>query len=78
MHLTVRVREEGEGYWAEIPELPGCFASGRTLNELREALGEAIGLYLWDRPTSLVTTDLELGTSEVIVDEEPPPGSPVA
>ena len=26
-------------------ELPGCFASGETLDELREALGEAIRLH---------------------------------
>ncbi len=46
--LTVRVREEDETYWAEVVELPGCFASGPTLDELRDALEEAISLYLAD------------------------------
>jgi predicted RNase H-like HicB family nuclease len=32
--------------WAEVLDLPGCFASGTSLDELREALEEAIGLYL--------------------------------
>jgi predicted RNase H-like HicB family nuclease len=40
---TVLVREEDEGgYWAEVEELPGCFASGETLDELEEDVKEAI------------------------------------
>lgn len=38
--------EPGYGYEAEVKELPGCFASGDTMEELYECLGEAIGLYL--------------------------------
>ena len=45
MELTVRVHEEGGSYWAEVLELPGCFASGDTLDELRTALDEAIRLH---------------------------------
>jgi predicted RNase H-like HicB family nuclease len=26
--------EEGGGFWAEVEELPGCFASGATLDAL--------------------------------------------
>lgn len=44
---TVRIHSEpGEDLWAEVEELPGCFASGRDLAELRTALAEAISLYL--------------------------------
>jgi predicted RNase H-like HicB family nuclease len=47
-HLTIHVHrdEHGGELWADIDELPGCFASGRDMNELREALNEAVGLYL--------------------------------
>jgi predicted RNase H-like HicB family nuclease len=45
VELTVRVHQEEGSYWAEVLELPGCFASGETLDELREALGEAIRLH---------------------------------
>jgi predicted RNase H-like HicB family nuclease len=45
MELTVRVHQEDESYWAEVVELPGCFASGETLDELRTALDEAIRLH---------------------------------
>ena len=37
--------EEG-GYWAEIEDLPGCFASGDTLDELAMDVRDAIDSYL--------------------------------
>lgn len=44
---TVRVHHEpGEELWAEVLELPGCFAAGSDMEELRQALTEAISLYL--------------------------------
>jgi predicted RNase H-like HicB family nuclease len=45
VELTVRVHEEDGAYWAEVVELPGCFASGETLDGLRVALDEAIRLH---------------------------------
>ena len=45
MEFEARVHHEGGQYWAEVVELPGVFASGRTLDELVEALGEAIRLH---------------------------------
>lgn len=49
--FTVNLHQEEDGsFWAEVVELPGCFASGADLDELREALEEAISLYLHDRP----------------------------
>ena len=45
MELKVRVHEEDGSYWAEVVELPGCFASGDTLDELRLALDEAVRMY---------------------------------
>jgi predicted RNase H-like HicB family nuclease len=44
--FRVRVHEEDGAYWADVAELPGCFASGRDLDELREAIVEAISLHL--------------------------------
>lgn len=53
MDITVVVRQDEGSFWAEVSELPGCFASGRTLDELTEAVAEAAGLYLWDLPAEL-------------------------
>jgi predicted RNase H-like HicB family nuclease len=45
---TVALHQEGDTFWAEVEELPGCFATGRDLAELEEAIVEAIGLYQQD------------------------------
>jgi predicted RNase H-like HicB family nuclease len=46
MDLTARIHTEEGSYWADVPELPGCFASGDTLDELFGSLREGIALYL--------------------------------
>ncbi len=44
--LHVNVHHEDGSYWAEVAELPGCFASGDTVAELIESVEEAVALYL--------------------------------
>ncbi len=67
MDFTVETHAEGDGFWSRVREIPGCFASGRTLSELREAVGEAIGLCLWDAPARIVAGDVAVGESRVRV-----------
>jgi predicted RNase H-like HicB family nuclease len=47
---TIIVHEEEDqevgGYWAEVIELPGCFASGDTLDELEGDIRGAIETYI--------------------------------
>lgn len=51
MDLHAIVHQEADGtYWAEVKELPGCFASGYDLDELKDGLVEAIALVLAGRP----------------------------
>ena len=60
--FTVRVHTEpGELLWAEVIELPGCFASGETPEELMEALAEAIGMCL-PEPRQVRIASVEDGT----------------
>ena len=69
MRLTIVVHQDGAEYWSEIDELPGCFASGRTLSELSEAVGEAVGLYLWDLTAEIDPADLDVGAG--VIDARP-------
>ena len=39
--VVIHTAEEG-GYWAEVPELPGCVSQGETLDELERNIIEAI------------------------------------
>jgi predicted RNase H-like HicB family nuclease len=57
---TILIHNEGPGQrlWAEVEELPGCFASGQDLDELMEAVAEAISLYL-SEPGNEVHVELE-------------------
>jgi predicted RNase H-like HicB family nuclease len=34
--------DEGGGYWAEVPALPGCMTQGETHDDLLQNLHEAI------------------------------------
>jgi predicted RNase H-like HicB family nuclease len=45
--VLVHAAEPDEtGFWAEVEELPGCFASGETLDELENDVRDAIETYL--------------------------------
>lgn len=55
--FIVKVHKEEDHLWAEVLELPGCFAAGDNLEELREALEEAISMYLLDATDGGTLTD---------------------
>ncbi|OJU84822.1 MAG: hypothetical protein BGO11_03105 [Solirubrobacterales bacterium 70-9] len=69
MDLTAIIHAEDDAYWAEVKELPGCFAAGETLDELFEALREGISLCLDEEPAgplhlaSVTFTDAPLTTA---------------
>lgn len=44
--LALVVHHEDDHLWAEVEQFPGCFAAGDDLDELREALEEAISMWL--------------------------------
>ena len=37
---------EGGGYWAEFPDLPGCFSQGESIAEAVSEASAALGAYL--------------------------------
>lgn len=49
--LTVHTEDDGS-FWAEVEELPGCFASARDRAQLLEAVQEAVALYVQDGDVS--------------------------
>ena len=44
--IVVEKEPEDEGYLAYTPTLPGCFSNGRTLEEARRNIREAIQQHL--------------------------------
>ena len=39
-------KEKGKGYYAYSPNLPGCFSNGRTIEEARKNIREALESHL--------------------------------
>jgi predicted RNase H-like HicB family nuclease len=58
LHVTIHF--ENNQIWAEVDELPGCFAAGRNMDELQEALAEAIGLYLTETESPVSVAELRM------------------
>ncbi len=45
IHFRMEEAAEG-GYFASVPDLPGCFSEGRTLDEALKNIREALALYV--------------------------------
>lgn len=46
MRYLVVIENAGSNYSAYVPDLPGCIATGDTVDEVRQTIGEAIALHL--------------------------------
>jgi predicted RNase H-like HicB family nuclease len=52
---SLRIHDERDGMlWAEVEELPGCFASGADMDELLAAAAESIALYVGEEGADVV------------------------
>jgi hypothetical protein len=49
MELTARIQIEEGSYWADISELPGCFASGDTWTSCSSPCERASRFTSWTR-----------------------------
>ena len=67
MQYRVLIRQEDGTYWATVDELPGVFATGDTLDELKEAVVEAITLYLADDDATASTPTSQVDEMRVLV-----------
>jgi predicted RNase H-like HicB family nuclease len=76
IRFTLSIHEEDGSFWAEVRELPGCFAAGKDFDELNEAVAEAIQIYLsdengqipLDRIRELIITDADQDETKPAVD----------
>lgn len=46
MRYAMIIEQGDRNYSAYLPDLPGCIATGRTLEELKQRMSEAIELHL--------------------------------
>ena len=51
LQFKVLIEQDEDGvYVASVPELPGCYTQGKTLEEVRERIKEAVELVLEEEP----------------------------
>lgn len=56
LQFKVLIEQDEDGlYIASVPELPGCYTQGKTLEEVRGRIKEAIELVLGSNEESLLT-----------------------
>lgn len=48
MKYHFKVHQEGDGYWAECLEIPGCFTQGETKEELLANMEEALNMAIYE------------------------------
>jgi predicted RNase H-like HicB family nuclease len=44
--VVIEKEDEGKGYYAYSPTLPGCFSNGLTIEDCRRNIREAIELHI--------------------------------
>ncbi len=44
--IVIKKEPEDEGYYAYSPTLPGCFSNGKTMEEAKRNIREAVELHL--------------------------------
>lgn len=46
VRYAVVISKTGTGYSAHVPDLPGCIATGRTLEQTKRRMAEAVEMHL--------------------------------
>lgn len=46
MRYPVMIRRTSTGYSADVPDLPGCIATGATVEQTRQMIAEAVEAHL--------------------------------
>ena len=61
MTYTAVYEREKDGRWTvEIPSVPGCHSYGRTIDQARDRIREALSLYVDDAAKATIVDDVRL------------------
>lgn len=74
MRYLVMIRKTPTGYSADVPDLPGCVATGRTVERTHATIAQALALHLqWMKQSGEVvpspTSRLEFAVDEAAEEE---------
>lgn len=63
-------RDDDGWYVAEVLDYPGCFASAETLDELGEAMADAMSVYLSSQDIRVVVTSMDASQEPLFCEPE--------
>jgi predicted RNase H-like HicB family nuclease len=69
MRYLVMIRRTGTGYSVDVPDLPGCVATGTNIEHARQMIAEAIEMHLESMRQSGETIPVPSSTIEFAVDD---------
>ena len=72
MRYLVMIRRTSTGYSIDVPDLPGCVATGTSVENAREMIAEAIEMHLELMQQSGESIPLPSTTYQFAVDEDSP------
>lgn len=70
IYIALIRKEAGTDYWVDIPDIPGCVSSGKTIEEARASFAEAIDFHVEGMLLEGETIDEPRGLHEVLVSEK--------
>jgi predicted RNase H-like HicB family nuclease len=70
MRCFVMIRRTPTGYSVDVPDLPGCVAAARTVEQSRRLIAEAIALHVDLMKQSGETIPAPRQRMEILLDEE--------
>ena len=70
MRYVVIIRRTNTGYSVDVPDLPGCIATGTTIEHARQMIAEAIEMHLEMMQQSGEAIPAPTDTYEFAVDDE--------
>lgn len=64
--LNIKIYQEEDGsYYAEVKNLPGCFTSAETIEELEINLKEAIDSYISSLKKDLINIKFSISSKDI-------------
>jgi len=65
-YVAVIRKEEGTEYWINVPDIPGCYSCGKTIEAAKANYLEALALHMEDQvPTKTPRAKSELTEEEL-------------
>ncbi len=72
MRYLIMIRRTNTGYSVDVPDLPGCIATGTTVEHARQMIAEAIEMHLELMQQSGETIPSPSSSYEFAVDQDSP------